>query len=234
MRNKNLTSNPDSYWDKCQKNPKRKWLQSTFVALAVLLSIPTFVEAKINSDSIQFRKVYFQISYGNQCVGFPYQNLFNAFNPSISAGIEYRYNKNYKHSLIQTARFNFNGNQSIGNSFAFITEFRYRYTHKTAFFADASIGLGFLNQYHPRDIYKLNTETGEYDKVQDKGKGGNVVGYGISMGYDFSKRTKYPLAVFVRNNFWIQTPYFETTMFPIIPQSITQIGLTYKFKRNEK
>ena len=216
-----------------EKPPKKGFKTSGFVFL-VFLIFSTSAQSKNLSDSIQFQKISLQLSFGNQCVGFPYQNLFSAFNPSFSAGIEYRYNKNLKHSLIQTARFNFNGNQSIGNSFAFITEFRYRYTHKSAFFADASVGLGFLNQYHPREIYKLNTETGEYNKVKDKGKGGNVVGYGISVGYDFSKKTKYPVAVFIRNNFWIQTPYFETTMFPIIPQSITQIGLTYKFKRNEK
>lgn len=205
------------------------------IILLSLISVSLSIKAQ--NDAAQTDKYYklpLQISFGNQCVGLAYQNLFSAFNPSLSVGTEIGYNKRIKHRISQTASIGFFANDVIGNTVSLSTDFCYRYNHKSGVFADISLGLGLLNQFHPRDIYEYNSTTGEYDKVKDFGKLAALLENGLSLGYDLSKTTKYPISIFVKHNFFIQSPYFDIKSFPIMPQSITQIGLKINIKKNEK
>jgi hypothetical protein len=197
-------------------------------------AIPLLVAAQSNPGNAVYSRLPVRILFGNQSVGFPYQNLSSAFRPAFAIGTEFRYNKNPKHRLFQTAGISYSSSEEIGNKAILGTEFGYRFTHQTGLFADISLGLGIVSQSHPRAIYQYNSATGEYDSTKDKGTGGMALINGMSLGYDFSKKGKYPLSVFLKNSIFIQSPYFAVKSFTIMPHSFTQIGLSLKIKKHEK
>ena len=211
---------------------KRKGSCFTIAFLLVLL--PFLSEAQTDAASTHHFRLPIRVSFGSQVVGFPFQNLFNAFNPYLSAGTEFRINKSEKHRLCQTVNLGASFSDEIGTKLFLNTDFCYRYTHSSGVFGDISLGIGLLNQYHSRKTYKFNSSTGEYDPVSDHGIFGVLFGYGMSLGYDFSRKTRYPVSVFVKNTFYIQSPYFDNKDFSIMPQSTIQIGLTFKIKKHEK
>ena len=200
----------------------------------LLITLPVITEARTNPDSTHYFKLPVRISLGSQVVGFPYENLFSSFNPTFSIGTEFRYNKSEKHRIYQTLNLGFSSSPQIGYKLMLNSDFCYRYTHSSGVFADISIGLGLANQYHPRETYKYNEATGEYDHVKDRGVFGLMLGYGMSLGYDFSRKTRIPVSVFVKNTFFVQSPYFDLKDFQIMPQSTIQIGFTIKIRKNEK
>ena len=226
------------------KKPPINWLPSrktitkpkaNYLLLVILLAtLPIITEARTNSDSSGYFKYPVRIAFGSQAVGFPYQNLFTSFNPCFTVGTEFRYNKNEKHRICQTLNLGYSISDEIGNKMMLSSDFCYRYTHSSGVFADVSLGLGLVNQYHPRKTYEYNSSSGEYDPVKDKGKFGIMLGYGMSLGYDFSRKTKCPVSVFLNNTFYIQSPYFDYKDFQIMPQSTIKIGLTIKIRIHEK
>ena len=218
------------YW----RIPGLKPMGQGLLPALLLLLLPFFTQAGPKPDSTHYCKYPVRISFGSQVVGFPYQNLFSAFHPVFSAGTEFRYNKNEKHRICQTLNIGYSFNEQIGNKLLLNSDFCYRYTHSSGVFADISMGLGLVDQYHPRKTYKYNSSTGEYDRVSDWGKFGIQLGYGMSLGYDLSRKTHYPVSLFVKNTFFIQSPYFDLKDFPVMPQSTVQIGVTIKIRKNEK
>ncbi|MEI7725596.1 MAG: hypothetical protein WCK09_10860 [Bacteroidota bacterium] len=227
--------------DKKQKiisTSKRKSIDGGYrhylIFVLLMISMPVISEAQTDSASTRYFKLPARVSFGSQIVGFPYQNLFNAFNPYLSVGTEFRLNKSEKHRICQTLNLGMSFSDEIGTKIFLNSDFCYRYTHSTGIFGDISVGLGLLNQYHVRKTYKFNSSTGEYDKVSDHGIFGVFFGYGMSLGYDFSRKTRYPVSLFVKNTFYIQSPYFDNKDFSIMPQSTIQIGFTIKFKKHEK
>ena len=108
----------------------------------------------------------------------------------------------------------------------------YRYTQNAGVYLETTLGLGLLEQFRPRAIYELNTSDNTYAKIKDKGTFVSLIGFKMGIGYDFSKRSNSPLKIGIHHNFFIQTPYFDVENFPIMPQSTTNITITYKFKKS--
>ena len=212
---------------------KRIRLVRKTILLTGLISMPLFIKAQENMEP-KFCTLPLMISYGNQVVGLPYQNLFQAFNPSVFTGTEFSYNKSRKHRLCQTLGMGFIANEAIGNTITLNTDFCYRYTGKVGIFSDFSFGIGALNQYQRRAKYSIDPSTSEYKKVNDFGKPAVLAGYSYSIGYDFSVKKHLPFALFIKYNCFVQTPYFDYSLFPVMPQSVLQLGTIIKIRKNEK
>ena len=198
--------------------------------IIVALSSAYLIKAQ-EPDPVVYSKLPLRIAIGNHAIGFPFQNTFKAFNPHFSVGTELGLNKNQKHRLLLSSNLGFFRNSVIGNSLTLDFEFGYRYTHRRGLFIETALGLGIINQFHPRDIYTINPDDGSYEQVSDRGTFASLVGWKIGLGYDFSKHSKHPFRIGINHHFLIQSPYFELENFPIMPQLITNITLTYKFKK---
>lgn len=203
-------------------------LKKHLLILFLLLS-SLFLRAQEKNQN--FYKFPLKVAIGNQIVGFPYQNLFQAINPSFSLGTELGLNKNSKHHLFLAANLGFINNKVIGDMITLGVDFGYRYTHKKGLFIEGSLGMGLLSQFHPRPVYEQNETTGIYEKVTDNGTLASFIGFNTGIGYDFTKKTKYPFRLGLTHYFFIQTTYFDIENFSIMPQSTTSIVLTYKFKK---
>ncbi len=199
--------------------------------LLILLALSSSYLMQAQDDSsIEYSKFPLKIAIGNHAVGFPYQNSFNAFNPHFSVGTERGLNKNQKHHLFVSSNLGLIRNKVIGNTITIDLDLGYRYTHKVGLFIETGLGLGMLDQFHPRDIYE-QTNDNSYQKVKDKGTFASLIGIKTGIGYDFSKNSKNPFRIGINHNFFIQTIYFDLANFPIMPQSTTNITITYKIKK---
>ena len=168
---------------------------------------------------------------GNQVVGFPFGNIASSFHPTIMGGVEYKLNKNVRHTLAVAFTSFLYKNKTIGNTFATSLDFLYRYTHKSGLFSDVSVDIGSIYQVHPRTVYELNQTTMEYNKTTDNGKFSSQVGFGVGVGYDFNIKFNKPFKIFLRNNFILQTPYFDSKQFPIMPQNVLNVGVTWSLPK---
>lgn len=206
---------------------------STLIKLLLIFTNILFFNSIKAQDisNIEYAKFPLKISLGNHVVGFAYQNTFDSFNPSFSAGTEKGLNKNPKHHLFVSSNLGFIRNKIIGNTFTIDLNLGYRYTHAKGLFIETSLGIGALNQFHPRDIYTLNTTDGTYERNSNSGKFASLTTFRTDIGYDFSKKSKRPFRIGLSHNFFIQAPYFDVKNFPIMPQSTTSISFTYKFKK---
>lgn len=205
---------------------------ATGIMIFLFFSLCTY--ARNPSDSAVYYKLPIKASFGTIAVGYPYQNLFTAFNPTFALGTEFRYNRNITHRLYQTLNLECAFSTELGTKVMVQTDFGYRYTHPIGIFGNVSLGIGILNQFHPRETYQYNPSSGEYDAVRDNGIYGILMGYGLGVGYDFSRKTRCPISLFLQSSFFIQSPYFDLQDFPIMPQSTFQLGISIKIRKNEK
>ena len=203
---------------------------SSIVFLSLCFFGPLSMSAqKVEKSNLQYSKLPIKIAFGNQDVGLGFQNIFSSFNPNVELGTEYIYNKNLNHQIGQTAEIGFTKNDVLGNKLSLTSGFFYRYTHKSGLFIDCGIEIGIAQQFHQRQVYEYDALNNQYVEGKNVGKTTFVGGYGLSLGYDLSRKTKLPLSIYINYNFSIQYPYLDLDMFPFMPQSTTQIGITYKF-----
>ena len=180
------------------------------------------------------KSIPIQIAIGNHNVGFPYENIFYGGNPSLALGTEFRLNKKIKHRFYAAPNLTFTNNEIIGHSISLYSDLGYRYTHKSGVFSDFALSLGFMSQAYPRKVYEFNETSRTYEESSSSRIGASQVGFGMGFGYDFSLKKNLPIAIFIRNDFFIQSPYFALEMFPIMPQSITKIGIKFNLRKNDK
>lgn len=201
-----------------------------YVLMLLALSSAYLIKAQ-DVNPITYAKFPLKIAIGNHAVGFPFQNSFSAFNPHFSVGTELGLNRNSKHHLFVSSNLGFIRNNVIGNTITMDLDLGYRYTNKTGLFLETTLDLGILEQFHPRVIYEQNTTDHTYQKITDKGTFASLIGLKMGIGYDFSKNPKYPFRIGINHHFFIQTVYFDVANFPIMPQTTTNITITYKFKK---
>jgi len=194
------------------------------------LSCSFLIKAQ-ESSPIEYSKFPLKIAIGNHAVGFPYQNSFSTFNPHLSIGTELGFNRSQKHRLFLSSNLGFIRNKVIGNTITGDLDLGYRYTQKKGIFIETAFGIGILDQFHPREIYQLNASDGTYELSTDKDRFASLLGLKMGIGYDFSATSEIPIHLGINHNFFIQTSYFDVMNFPIMPQSTTNITLTYKFKK---
>lgn len=206
----------------------RAFLKS--IIFLISLSFAIELQAQENNQS-EYYKLPLKIAMGNHAVGFPYQNTFSSLHPNISIGSEFPLNKNHKHQLYLSSNIIFIDNNIIGNTIASDLNGAYRFVHSKGIFIENELGLGIVNQYHPRAIFELNSEDGSYSKIDDNGTLSSLIGIRSGIGYDLFRKYNLPIKIGINHYFFIQTSYFDVVSFPIMPQSTTNITIHYKFKK---
>lgn len=206
-----------------------KLLQNLLLIL-LAFSYTCLLRAQEN-EQIEYSNYPLKISLGNHAVGFPFQNSFDALNPHISLGTEKGLNKSNTHRPFIASSLGLIINKFIGNTITLDLDLGYRFTAKGGLYLDMALGLGILNQFHPNDIYIQNATDGSFQKVNDNGRLSSLISLKTGFGYDFSRKTSLPFSIGISHDFFIQTSYFDVANFPIMPQSTTNILITYKFKK---
>lgn len=212
---------------------KQKWrLKRSLQHVGIAFLFIGFITPSYAQDGHHY-KYPIKLMYGNHSVGTG-ENGFDNFNPNVVLETELQYNKSKRHKIGQTAGVGFSKNTVIGNKVYLKTATFYRYTHKIGAFVDIGIDLGMNQQFHPRDVYVYDEESGKYEAKNDYGITTVMGGFEIGLGYDFSEKEILPVSVFLRFNNYVQAPYLDLDVFPVMFQTVTQIGVNFKIKKNEK
>ena len=172
----------------------------------------------------KIRELPLNLSIGSHSFNLPYRQPFrtNPYYPSVIVGTEFIYRSGKRSKIYQSGNAGYFHNSSTGDGISLNSEFGFRYTLPFGLFADVSFGPGYLHRFHPRTIYKLNGN-GEYVKATDTGKACFMGGFTNTIGYDLSTQLNLPISVFVRYQWFFQTPHFKD----VLPgfHSIMQTGI---------
>ncbi|MBN2379972.1 hypothetical protein JXM67_09255 [candidate division WOR-3 bacterium] len=170
------------------------------------------------------------ISGSNHSNALPLSNILriSPLYPGATIGTEFVWAEGKAGRLFQTGNLGGFVNASTGSGLFAESEFAYRCTASFGLFAETSLGLGYLHVFHPREILRQNDE-GVYEKAADWGKPCGMLSLCIGAGYDFAKKTRLPIAPFIRYQFFVQTPYFE--VLPIGMQSLLHLGVRINWRQ---
>jgi len=168
------------------------------------------------------------LAFGNISVGIPFSKIFiNKFYPLSTLGTEFNYRNKKISQIYQTAKIGWYYNKYNTSAFFINSEIGYRYTFGFGLFADANLGVGYSQLFHPNAIYILNSHR-EYEQVRDRGKPSIMADYLFSIGFYLAKRVKRPVSIFIRYGNYIQL--FYNPDIPVLPQNSFQMGARINIK----
>ncbi|MEL6672092.1 MAG: hypothetical protein AAFR61_07860 [Bacteroidota bacterium] len=189
--------------------------------LCLLLSLPYFGTAQSTAPG----RWSVQAALGNQTVGFPLQNLAQAWNPGLTdLGIGFSLNRGSRHQWQLGTQTAWLPNTEVGNSLLMGLRLGYRYQHASGLQAGLSLDMGSLRQSYARESLVFDEVLGTYQEQEARPINSGFSGFSLELGYAAS--TRYRL--FLRNQFYFQLPYFATEAFPVLPQNLLSIGLSYQ------
>lgn len=170
-----------------------------------------------------------QGGFANHIVGLPIQNLFSAYNPAIAdVGIGFRLNKKTDKQIIISSQTSFICNSVIGNTLFTGLGIGFQYTNKTGIIVGLGLHSSGVLQFIPNPTYSFNGSV--YEATKLKPQVFSAIGYDLNIGYDFSNKFDKRYALFIRNKFILQSPYFDIEAFGIMPQNLFEMGFIYKMK----
>ncbi|MFC2160525.1 hypothetical protein ACFLRX_02605, partial [Acidobacteriota bacterium] len=173
------------------------------------------------------RQFPLEASFVTHAVTMPFDGIiFSPLHPGFAVGTEYAYSEKKRGRLFQSLHAGYFNHEFSAKAFFAQTGVGYRYTLGFGLFADTDLSLGYIHSFHPTDIFAQNSQ-GEYEQVKDKGKAGFMISWALGIGYDFSKKTGWPVSLFLRFQPFLQTPYSKETS--VLPQSFVHFGLRVNF-----
>lgn len=212
------------------------WRKISIALLGIfLLSFPPALKAQSEEAASKERSRFaLQFALGNQTTGFPFENWFSGFNPSISEiGLLFRLNKHPKHVLYANLANSWQFNSTTGSAYTGTLGLGYRYVHQTGFCGGVNLALGSRIGFYPRETLRYDPGTQQYSQGQKTFSSG-YSGFGWMLGYDLWPRHGLRYLVFLRNSFGFQAPYFPIESIPALPQNVLEAGLVlHLFKRSQ-
>jgi hypothetical protein len=146
--------------------------------------------------------------------------------PGLSLGTEYQYERWEKVELFQTINLAGFINQASGSAWLINSDFGVRTPSKWGLYGETTMGLGFMNAYHPSPIYEMNAENA-YVSVKDTGKGSSLITFSFGMGYHLSKPESVKISPFIKYQWMASRPYFDS--LPIRPHGLLHVGCQFQF-----
>lgn len=148
------------------------------------------------------------------------------FHPGIRLGSRYTYLNNSKHNLFQTLRLGYFYHEHAQKGIQLYTEFGYRFKFSPSWFAEATIGGGYLLSMV--DLEQFVFDQGVYQEKGWKGRNQWMAGLAISPGYSFYAQNGFPMDLYLSYHFWVQSP-FVNKYVPILPNNSVHLGVIYYF-----
>jgi hypothetical protein len=152
------------------------------------------------------RQFPLEAAFINQAVGAPFDGtILDILHPGFSMGTEYVWKDARWGRLIQGIGAGYYFNKYDSKAVFLQTSFGYRVSLGFGLFGEVAPVLGYLRYFHPTDIWRLNAE-GEYEKAKDRGRGALMISGELGLGFDFSRKLGWPVAIFLRYQPYIMSP----------------------------
>jgi hypothetical protein len=185
---------------------RQRVFRFAFAASVWILSFGVPVASRAEDAPSVKRKLPLEAAFINQAVGSPFDGtILRILHPGFSLGTEYIWIEGRHGAWVQGLQAGYYFNKYDSKAVFLQSSFGYRYTLGFGLFTEIGPALGYLRYFHPTDIWRLNAE-GEYEKAKDIGRGALMISIMLGLGYDFSRKLGWPLAVFFRYQPYIIVP----------------------------
>jgi len=112
--------------------------------------------------------------------------------------------------------------KNIANAFYLKGEFQYRPIIKSILTLDMIGNLGYMHTFYPGEVYELNEQTGDFEKITQYGRPHVLAGVGIGVTFIKSKKV-HP---FIRQELAIESPFANG--IPVMIYSFLKLGISYQ------
>ncbi len=190
-------------------------IKKTLIIIIIFLGL-TSVFAQ-EADEEQNSKFSINVSYFGEWIT----------NPGFVAGVEYEILENKKgwFSLITKGEVGFYYQEQNNLTMFIDTQIGPRFTAPFGLYADLCLGLGYSHIWPVGNIYSGVDSNGNIIDENNTGDPSMMFGLSIGVGWDFGKKTKLPLRVFARGNFF---GHYPVNRF-IRPKLALEVGVGYRF-----
>ena len=126
-------------------------------------------------------------------------------NPGIKIGIEKTRIFSSKYSVNNSLSLLVNRKPDIYTLAGITLSSSLRRTGKSGLYFEHGINFGYLGSYYDFDFYRTNSEN-EIVNVGRKWLSSIILGYSFGLGYDFAKKTKNNMQIFVKPGIYYRFP----------------------------
>ena len=195
--------------------------QPFIIAVAFLISL-----------TASSQKKYFSLAAFNTQTAMPFAKFLGMFTDQFHPGIEAGYGINFsareKHDWFIDFKIACFYHRFVQTGIPLYADFGYRYKFKGGFFAEGSIGAGYMHSIPATAKLKLNDD-GVYVNNKGIGRVQAMATFGLGLGYSFNPSAKKPVSVFATYQQRIQMPFVKSYV-PMLPYNSFMIGIKKSIK----
>jgi hypothetical protein len=195
--------------------------QPFIIAVAFLISL-----------TASSQKKYLSLAAFNTQTAMPFVKFFGMFTDQFHPGIEAGYGINIsvkeKHDWFIDFKLACFYHRFVQTGIHLYADFGYRYKFNDRFFAEASIGAGYMHSIPATAKLKLYDD-GVYVNNKGIGRMQAMATFGLGLGYAFNPHAKKPVAVFTTYQQRIQMPFVKSYV-PLLPYNSFMIGIKKSIK----
>lgn len=158
------------------------------------------------------------VSLLKESTSFPFTRFY-PIHPGGEIGITFMEKKREKSIT------NFNANvggfyhKRIQNAFYLRGEYAYRPIIKSLLTIDFIANAGYMHTFYPGEVYELNNDSGEFEKIKQTGRAHFLGGAGIGISYIKGEK----IQPFLRQEMTIESPFANG--IPIMIHSMLKLGI---------
>lgn len=195
--------------------------QLSIIAVAFLISLTALSQRK-----------YVSLAAFNTQTAMPFGKFFGMFTDQFHPGVEAGYGINIsvkeKHDWFIDFKLACFYHRFVQTGIPLYGDFGYRYKFNDRFFAEASMGAGYMHSIPATAKLKLNDD-GVYVNNKGIGRMQAMATFGLGLGYTFNPHAKKPVAVFTTYQQRIQMPFVKSYV-PLLPYNSFMIGIKKSIK----
>lgn len=145
-------------------------------------------------------------------------------NPGIKLGFEKTLHLSPKYNVLSSVSLLLNRKLNVCTSAGVILSNMLRKTGKRSLYFEYGINFGYLGSYYDFDFYRTNAN-GEIINVGRKWLSSIMLGYSFGLGYDFSKKTKTDLQIFIKPGIYYRFPNNDNIFY--LNNYFVEMGMTF-------
>ena len=204
----------------------------TSVDTTSIRQLSILVVALLISLAAVSQKKYFSLAAFNTQTAMPFGKFLGMFTDQFHPGIEAGYGINIsvkeKHDWFTEFKIACFYHRFVQTGIPLYADFGYRYKFNDKFFAEASIGAGYMHSIPATAKLKLKDD-GVYVNNKGIGRVQAMATFGLGFGYSFNPSAKKPASVFATYQQRIQMPFVKSYV-PMLPYNSFMIGIKKSIK----
>jgi hypothetical protein len=171
------------------------------VSTLLMLFISISAISASNADSTKVSKGVLLSYWGNVSGDY-----------GLQLGLEKCHLQTEKYKIIGTKSIVFQRKPDVYTSAGLILGSALRRTYSWGLYFEQGIKFGYLGSYYDFDFYKTKTD-GTIVNIGRRWTSSIILGYSVGFGYDFAKKTKMDMQLFIKPNIYYRFPNNDNAFY---------------------